>query len=158
MKEILPKLGFEGNSCGFMIRQLHLLLDKKANEQLKKDNLTIAQLSFLFVLEETFNGSATLKQMEKELQLAQSTTVGLASRLQEKDLVDIFAHSNDARVKVVSIKPAGKKLTEHACEEMNAVEARLLRSLTSDEQKYFRSLLSKIYKDFSLDNEEHEIK
>ena len=49
-----------------------------------------------------------MKELEHYFQIAQSTVVGIVSRLEKKELVEAFGDSSDKRIKVVHITPSGE--------------------------------------------------
>lgn len=69
------------NTCRMLIRQIHNSLEKMSNKDLKEKGLTLVQVSALFSINDTAEKKVTFKELEKILHLAQSTTVGIISRL-----------------------------------------------------------------------------
>lgn len=76
--------------------------------------------------------------------LAQSTTVGLISRLEQKELVAVSEDSGDKRIKFVEITPLGIQYCRDAETEMEQTELELLSSLCENEKEVFCLLLQKI--------------
>ena len=60
---------------------------------------TLVQVSALFSINDTAEKKVTFKELEKILHLAQSTTVGIISRLEQKNLVTSYIDDNDKRIK-----------------------------------------------------------
>ena len=67
----------------------------------------------------------TMKELEHYFQIAQSTVVGIVSRLEKKELVEAFGDSSDKRIKVVHITPSGEACCKEASAHMEAVEEHL---------------------------------
>ena len=86
------------NTCGMLIRQIHNSLEKMSNKDLKEKGLTLVQVSALFSINDTAEKKVTFKELEKILHLAQSTTVGIISRLEQKNLVTSYIDDNDKRM------------------------------------------------------------
>ena len=91
-----------------LIKQLHDRLEKYANNDLRSRDLTMMQVSVLQVLKLAEGQKMTMKELEHYFQIAQSTVVGIVSRLEKKELVEAFGDSSDKRIKVVHITPSGE--------------------------------------------------
>ncbi len=137
--------------CGLLIHRIHNYLEKSGNSQLGKKGLTFSQMNVLINLSESPEG-VSFKELEKRLKLAQSTTVGLISRLEEKGLVSVFDSHDDKRVKFVRITEKGELYRSDAEDEMNASEEKLLSPLTEIEGELLYSLLKKISGSFPSDS------
>ncbi|WP_323089430.1 MarR family transcriptional regulator [Allobaculum sp. JKK-2023] len=135
--------------CGQMIKQIHDDLEKRANNAMRKQDLTFTQVSALLTLLNFPEQKATLKELEKALHVAQSTTVGIVNRLEHKGLVNSFGDPSDRRIKLVQITPEGKQCCRQAQDNMKETEASLLSPLTKEEQKTFISLLRKVSKNLN---------
>lgn len=132
------------NSCGLLIRQIHNALEKSSNNTLRDRGLTFAQVSALLSIRDTAEKQVTFKELEKLLHLAQSTTAGIISRLEQKNLVRIHGDAADKRIKYVQITPLGEQYCEEAEDSMERTEEHLLSSLTDIEKSLFNSLLQKV--------------
>lgn len=130
--------------CGLLIHQIHNVLEKRGNQQLKDKGLTFSQINLLLQLIDTSEKKLSFKEMEKKLVLAQSTTVGLISRLEQKGMVHVSEDKDDKRIKFVEITPLGTTYCNDAKEEMQQTENKLLSSLSENERNTFRYLLKKI--------------
>lgn len=132
--------------CGILIKKIHDALEKKTNNELRTKDLTLAQVQMLMTLEKEENGISSLKKLEKILNVAQSTTVGIVKRLEPKGFVEGYMDSEDKRIKLVRITPAGKAVCHEAQADMNENEQRLLSGLTKSEREQLKVLLQKVYK------------
>lgn len=130
--------------AGLLIHQIHNTLEKNGNNQLKKKGLTFSQMNVLMQLINTSEKKLSFKELEKKLLLAQSTTVGLISRLEQKGLVSVFEDIEDKRVKFVEITDLGESYCDDAKIEMEQMERKLLSALTESEREIFYSLLEKV--------------
>ena len=74
-------------SCGNLIKQINDELRKRANNMMRSQDMTMAQIGALLALYHTPEKQLSMKQIEKELHVAQSTTVGIISRLEHKGRV-----------------------------------------------------------------------
>lgn len=134
----------EQNNCIMLIRQLNNSLEKRANSQLKEKDLTLSQMTALVEILNAPTKKLTFKELEKRLSLAQSTTAGLISRLEQKKLVYVSGDKDDKRIKYVEITPLGENFCNKARQEMEHTERLLLENLSAEEIKTLFSLLEKI--------------
>lgn len=134
----------ETNNCGMLIRQINNALEKRVNNQLKEKDLTISQMSALIEILNAPAKKLTFKELEKCLSLAQSTTAGLISRLEQKKLVIVSGDSDDRRIKYVEITSLGEKFCQEARQEMERTEKVLLENLSTAEKKSLLSMLEEL--------------
>lgn len=132
------------NSCGMLLKQINDDLEKRANNTLRSQDLTIAQLRALMVLNQSSEHQLTLKELERELHIAQSTTAGIIARLEQKGFVEGFGKQDDHRIKVVRITEQGIQCCLSADQNMAKEEELLLSGLTDTEKLVFISLLQKV--------------
>lgn len=134
----------DDTSCGMYIKQINSALEKNANNILRKQDLTFAQVSALLAIRDFPEQKISLKELEKILHVAQSTTAGIISRLEQKGLVTGVGDSTDKRIKLVQITPMGEKYCREAEQNMKEAEENLLSGLTEIEKSIFNSLLQKV--------------
>lgn len=130
--------------CGLLIKQINDELRKNANNALRGLDMTVAQLEVLDRLVQTSARQYSLKELEEILHVAQSTAAGIISRLEQKGFVEGFGNTEDRRVKMVRITPAGVACVRTALHYRNEAEERLLSSLTEAERDIFYMLLKKV--------------
>ena len=87
--------------CGMLIKQINDELLKNANNALRLQNITLAQLEVLDQLNQAPKGRYSLKELEQILHVAQSTAAGIISRLEQKGFVAGFGDAADRRIKQV---------------------------------------------------------
>lgn len=134
----------EMNNCGMLIRQINNALEKRVNNQLKEKDLTFSQMSALIEILNSPAKKLTFKELEKRLSLAQSTTAGLISRLEQKKLVTVSGDSDDKRIKYVEITSLGEKFCKEARQEMERTEKMLLENLSTAERESLLALLEEV--------------
>jgi DNA-binding MarR family transcriptional regulator len=127
-----------------MIKQIHDTLEKQANNSLREHDLTLAQFSALIALHEAPGKQAALKELEQILCVAQSTTAGIITRLEQKGFVEGFGEVSDKRIKMVRITTAGEQCVNDAERLIIEAEAKLLAGLTETERILFKVLLQKV--------------
>lgn len=125
-------------------------IERFANNSLKKHGLTLSQGHILKFLTRQQDNKATLKEIEKNINVAQSTVFGLVSRLEKKGFVSTSHDITDKRIKIVTLTTVGcdsicqlKCIFEEIC--TNA-----LKDLTDVEQILFIELLKKVYNNTNI--------
>lgn len=131
-------------SCGMLIKKINNTLEKNTNNALRSSGLTLAQMSAVVIIKNTYNKQISLKELEKALFVAQSTTAGIVSRLENKGLVTSEDDPADKRIKLVKLTPSGERYCEIAEKNMAEAEKNLLSGLTQTEREILYSLLSKV--------------
>lgn len=127
-----------------LIRQINNALEKRVNNQLKEKDLTFSQMSALIEILNSPAKKLTFKELEKCLSLAQSTTAGLISRLEQKKLVTVSGDSDDKRIKFAEITSLGEKFCKEARQEMEHTEKMLLGNLSTAEKKSLLTMLEEV--------------
>ncbi len=135
----------QGRACGELIKMIHCAMQKNANNELREEDLTFAQIHLLFTLRQQPNGQCTLKELEKKMGIAQSTTAGLVKRSGEKGFVDCFEDSADRRVKLARITEKGLSVCLDTEEKIRRSEERMIKLLTEEEVDVLVNLLRKVH-------------
>lgn len=130
--------------CGMLLKQINDELLKNANNALRSQNITLAQLEVLDQLSQAPEGWYSLKELEQILHVAQSTAAGIISRLEQKGFVAGFGDAEDRRIKRVQITPAGVECVRTALHHRAEAEELLLSNLTDAERDIFYVLLKKV--------------
>ena len=130
--------------CAPLIRHINCATEKRINNELRESDLTHAQICLTFVLIEKERGCCSLKSLEKHLRLAQSTTLGIVKRSEEKGLVECFPDPEDRRSKSVRVTQKGVDLYHKTRSDIQRTEDWLLAALTDEEKDTFRTLLTKV--------------
>lgn len=133
---------------GILLKQMHDSIVKESNNLLQSNDLTMAQIHLLLILSNDKNETCTLKELEKSLHVAQSTTVGLVKRLEQKGFLESYGDKDDKRIKLARITPAGLDVCKQAQENLIAVEQHLMDGLSDAEVGIFTELLKKMLKNF----------
>ena len=135
-------------SCGTLLKQIHDIMEKNANNVLREQDLTISQSGVLVLLDEKEGKTASFKELEKDFGVSQPTMVGILNRLVQKDLVEVLTDSEDKRIRKAHLTQKGADKCKEGYKHMNSAEEQLLKSLTEDEKKEFNRLLLKVRKSF----------
>lgn len=131
------------NTCGFYLKQLNDSLTKNANNALRKEDITMTQTGVLLYLHDLKEKEATLKELERAMKVAQSTTVGIISRMEQKGLVECFGSDEDKRIKIVRITSQGEEIYENSLVHMADAEKMLLNGFSGTEKTEFIRFLKK---------------
>ena len=135
-------------SCGTLLKQIHDIMEKNANNVLREQDLTISQSGVLVLLDEKEGKTASFKELEKDFGVSQPTMVGILNRLVQKDLVEVLTDSEDKRIRKAHLTQKGADKCKEGYKHMNSAEEQLLKSLTDDEKREFNRLLLKVRKSF----------
>lgn len=126
-----------------LIKQIHDRLEKKANNSLRSQELTMMQVSTLLALHDAQAQQLSMKELERHFGVAQSTVAGIVSRLEQKGLVEALSDAEDKRVKLVHITRAGEKCCTEAAGRMDEAEEALLRGFSEEEKAVLNHLLTR---------------
>ncbi len=134
----------EQYTCGALLKQINDIMEKNANNALRGQDLTISQSGVLVLLDGKEGKTATFKELEKNFRVSQPTMVGLLSRLEQKNLVEILADPDDKRIRRAHLTQEGAGKCKEGYKHMKLAEEMLLRSLTEEEKTEFLRILIKI--------------
>ncbi len=132
------------NTCGVLIKQISDELEKRANNGLRKSDLTMTQMNALLILRNNNEKPMPLKDLERALHVAQSTAAGIINRLEQKKFVESFGSFEDKRIKMVKISNLGIKYCQTADERVELIEKEILSSLDDVEKQTLLELLKKV--------------
>lgn len=128
---------------GLLIKQMHDCLEKQANNALRPKDLTMMQVAVLMVLRDAEDKRLSMKDLERHFQVAQSTIVGIISRLEQKGFVEAVGDATDRRIKLAHITPAGEMCCRESEKYQQEAEEMLLRGFSQEEQAVFHALLTR---------------
>ncbi len=136
-------------SCSILLKQLHDVQEKNINNTLRNLDLTFSQINVLRALVHSADKQMSLKELEKILHVAQSTTARIVTKMESKGLIDSFSDVSDKRIKYIRLTQYGEQYSSNAKQKLEEEETRLLSSLTETEKMVFVSLLQKITSNLS---------
>ena len=114
------------------------------NNVLKTQDVTISQAKVLSILLSQPEKQASLKHIEKEIQLAQSVTAGIIIRLEQKNYIESFGDSSDKRIKIVRITSLGEQKFQASQQVLAELENKALSALSESESQQLKALLIKV--------------
>lgn len=126
------------------IKRIHHIMEQKGNLFLKDDDLTMSQAHVLLFLSHQPEHCASMKILEKNLFVAQSTSAGFVSRLEKKGFLQLLPDPNDKRVKLVQLTPNCQLFLEKMQGTIAEADRRILSAFTPEEQILFLQLLKKL--------------
>lgn len=132
------------NLCAILIKQIGDTLQKNGDNEIKKTGLTFAQLIALLAINEATDKRLSLKELEKALNTAQSSTARIVMKLENKGFINSLGDPADKRIKYVQISPVGEQFCEGARRSLYECEENLLSPLTEVERTVFLTLLQKV--------------
>ena len=132
-------------SFGILFKQIYDDLEKRVNDTLRYTDLTLAQMAALLIIREKSDKQMPLKELERSLRIAQSTTAGIVSRLEQKGFVESLGQEDDKRIKIVSITAKGEQCCIEADKNLTRIEQEVLSKLTKTEKDKLLLLLKKIH-------------
>lgn len=136
-------------SCSILLKQLHDVQEKNINNTLRNLDLTFSQINVLRALVHSADKQMSLKELEKILHVAQSTTARIVAKMESKGLIESFGDVSDKRIKYIRLTQYGEQYSSNAKQKLEEEETRLLSSLTETEKMVFVSLLQKITSNLS---------
>lgn len=136
-------MGLENRFCSILIREIQNYTERQSNNLMHDEGITMSQARTLAELLEYPHKQASLKELEKKLELAQSVTAGIVKRLEQKGYVESFGDPDDKRIKIVRITSLGEERCRIAQTLLFHLEKQLFSGLTDDEYQSLFHLLKK---------------
>lgn len=133
-------------SCLVLIKQLETYIGRRINNEMKELDTTMTQARALSILLNCPDQQASLKDLEKKLELSQSVTAGIIKRLEQRRYIESFGHSGDKRIKIVKITPLGEQQCRSSDKILHRVEQEVFSCLSESEIALLQDLLHKVRK------------
>jgi DNA-binding MarR family transcriptional regulator len=144
MNEIAPKinqelLGYQTQRLKGLIGEMLQCCEDRKLYETQKFALPYAELKCLML----FDGERylTVKGMAQKLEVAKSRVTMIINGLIEKGLVRRIDDPNDARIKLISLTPAGEKKSSEINRFHTEIHQKILLQLSMDERKQVLSQL-----------------
>lgn len=131
----------ENDGLGKVLKNISFGIEKSMNNKLRADELSSTQSLVLVWLNEAENHELSIKIIEKNFGTAQSTTLGVINRLEQKGLISTYL--TQQRTKNVKITDDGLSLVESIKEYISDTETELLVGFTLGEKMLFMELLKR---------------
>jgi len=134
----------KGPDVGMLLKNINESLERKVNNSLQKDGLTLAQIRVLAYIYQQPGHQTTQKQLEVYLDVAHPTINGILKRLAEKQLVTTEITVEERLSKTVTITEKGKEAAEKAKRTSGKHEKLLVYGISPDDEKLLIQLLMQI--------------
>lgn len=128
---------------GMLIKYISENIQKEINNDLRNEDLTSTQGQVLIVLFKK-EKDLSFKELEKIFKVTQPTMAGLLTRLEKKNLINIYQDPNDKRSKIVSLSENGLNECKKAEKRIKEINNEFFSSLNNDEKLTLKNLLLKI--------------
>ncbi len=125
-------------------RMLYNVIQKKCQSAVKDLDITMSQGGAIAAILESPNGEMPLKELEKKLQLAQSVTAGLVSRMEQKGYIESFGSADDKRIKILRVTALGKEKCLAGQKILKQTEKEILAPLSDAEKKALFEIVEKL--------------
>lgn len=132
-------------TIAMMLKKLNDEMNKRANADLERQNLTFSQMHVLIYLYRSDKEEIPLKELERRFHVAQATMAGIVKRLEAKKFVSGRIDPDDKRVKLVSLTSSGREFMKENRKEMEEHDAYLVKDLSDEEQQEMKRLLTILY-------------
>lgn len=133
-------------SCLVLIKQLETYIGRRINNEMKELDMTMTQARALSILLNCPDQQASLKDLEKKLELSQSVTAGIIKRLEQRRYIESFGDSGDKRIKIVKITTLGEQQCRSSDKILHRVEQEVFSCLSESEIALLQDLLNKVRK------------
>lgn len=130
-------------ACGLLIKRIDETLEKQANREMQKVDITLSQTSALMAIQEN-GGDAELGELCSILGTAQPTVTGIIKRLRQKGYVCMIPDPEDGRRKHFRLTSLGRERCSAAAEKMQEAEERICSNFQEGEREQFLVLLQKV--------------
>lgn len=132
------------------IKMINEQIERLCNQNVKRYQITGAQLRALMAIYYTEEHTECMKNLEGVFGVSQQNILGIVQRLEEKHLLTRRVNEEDRRSRKVQLTEEGLKLCEEASKELQMVDDWILKDLSAKEKRTFIELLTKVHK--SLDS------
>lgn len=134
------------DDIGSLIKAITNLKDTIENRELKQYGISAGQMHILLHLYEADHYTQSLKQLEKEMNVSQSTMAKMVRNLvEDKHLAAYTVNPEDKRVKNVVLTNEAIPLCQSSAHIIDQMEAMLTGTLSTQEVQSLREMLSRIY-------------
>lgn len=136
-----------------IIKQINTQGRNSLNNNLKKFEITDAQLEMLMFLKHSEEKSINQRCIENKLHLSNPTVVSLLDKLERKGLIVRSVSESDHRKKKIDITELGKKMCDALHDDFCEAEMRLTKGLSERDLEHMHDCLKMVLKN-ALANKE----
>lgn len=130
---------------GPMMKKISEELDRKANMQIKKYNLTLTQARVIIFLVKNEGKMVTQKELEDFLQVSHPTTVTIVKSMEAKKMLKTSLDDADRRMKNIELIWGNEEIYQELVENAMNMEQKLLAGFSEKEKGQFYAFLCRAY-------------
>ena len=132
-------------SIGLLFKRISNQLEADKNEDLRRDNLTSAQLEFMILLDARQGLTTSQKDIGEFFGIKHTTTINILKRLEEKQLVYREINSENARYRDVYLTEEGKQKISRVRKKREKMDERMLGKMNERDRDELLRLLNEVY-------------
>lgn len=130
---------------GPIMKKVSEEIDRRANMEIKKYNLTLTQTRVILFLAGQEAKKATQKELENFLQVSHPTTVTIVKSMEVKKIVRTSFDDADRRMKNIELIWGNKTIYSELEQNAEHMEQKLLTGFSEEEKELFYAFLSRAY-------------
>lgn len=134
---------------GPMMKKICEEIDRRANVETKKYNLTLTQARVILFLLQNRDRTATQKELEDFLEVSHPTTVTIVKSMEAKKIVQTSFDEEDRRMKKVALVWGSEEIYRDLEENAKNMERNLLNGFSDEEKTQFYAFLSRAYRNMT---------
>ena len=134
---------------GREIKMAHLILSRRFHKYTKKyigEDATIMHTWIIGFLAKNGDKEVFQKDIEKEFQLAKSTTTSILKLMEKKELITRKSVEYDDRLKQISLTDKGLEIASAVWDNIKESEKLLVRGIPEDKLETFYEVLDQVCK------------
>ena len=132
-------------SCTRLIREIYNEWSRCSARFQSAYGISQAQLVYLNHLYEAGEQGLYLKELEKKLQIGQTSVVRMIDKLESMGIVKKIQDDRDSRKKKACLTSTGRECYEKAASSWKAVEHQFMQTLNESELETLEKLLACVY-------------
>ena len=142
----------ERQSIGSLIKILSETMGQRVNRDCRGYNLTMQQMKILHFLKGREGRQETSqKDIQDHMRIAHSTVVSILRLMESKDFIKISVSERDKRMKIVTLTGQEESFVQEVIRGGKAMERRLVRGFSEEEQKTLRDYLRRMYENVTAE-------
>lgn len=130
---------------GMYFKKISEKLEKRANENRGKHDITFTQGKVLCFLHKNADTQITMRDIESYLDCSHATVSGILSRLKEKELVYFEQSETDRRAKIVKLTEKERSHFKQMQERRKKMEDTLTKGFSTQEKEKLFEFLERVY-------------
>lgn len=137
---------FEQAPLGYKFKRISELMRVRANEDMKRDDLTYSQTQILlYLIHQKDDHAVNQQELCDTIQVSHPTMIGLINRMEKKDLVARRVDPENKRNRYIELTPKALELLGKIKERKDQNDRKIVRDFTEEEKQQLNHLLSRVY-------------